>query len=979
MRTKFDKLFAYLFGLIVFFLALFVVFLTVYLFFYKLFSTGLVGNDMRLAYSYAYFYDYYWPKIPIWYPLVGGGTSLILGYPILTSLIVVIIKRLFELNLAQAMVFLSFTSFILSGIFLYLFCSLRLKNRTVGIIAAASFYLSHIMWGWYVTAGFFAFSASFFFVPLVFLLFDYFLEKLEKKEGLTKRGRLGFLFLVFTFSLGFISHPSIGIIIATGLFFYLIGKLIVVKASFLDKIKISFFSYILPIITSFALISFWLLPFYYFSGFANREGLLTVTPSSIAYYNFDQMFGLKPWDAFDLSGMVAFNRGVSILAGIGIILGLLRNFRKAFPLLFVTLLPLLYITPILGNLILPLKTYLDVRGNVLLTFFVPVLSGFGAYYLPQTVFAPFIYLIKKIKIQSIRYVSLAVVYFIVSILAFFIGWQVISHFPNLPKTGVAYLPNGKPYLPQGALGYSGWGPVLPGINLSLYRKPSEWLSFIKNFKIENKAEHETNYSALPKDLTSFDLSKAPRVFFSPALGQLNQELASVSFASNIESYTYQLSLIHWSWGFSQARIFFGQGSPDEINEWAKWYGLRYAGLFKEKDTVSTFKKAGWQDRGDYKLSSGTMKLFRAPVDFSLISASQKPRVLVIGKYKFRPYEQIFKQAVLGVISYDDAVIIEGKDNVDDYSKEELSKYSLIILHAYQNNSSSESLLRDYIASGGKVFIVAGWQYTSSDWQREQTPDFFPFEKLSWQESPRNGSFKIEDKNIKGDVSKFGKMLYGTGPWGVSTGKVKVNARTLLSYDGVPFIASMKYGNGQIAVSGINIFAHIAVYKNNQEEVKMLNQILFKMLSDKKNKSEEQLTFSRDFPDRVIIHLKHDYSNSTVYFREAYFPYWQAVLVDSEGRKQKLKIERAGVGFMSFFLDKANKGDKIVLEVKENYIGRLGKLLSIATIILLSLFLISPRIFSFILTKRMNNRGLLTKVENKFKKIGEGFSKEDEDY
>lgn len=975
MSRNFTGLLSLLFKIAIFVLAVFVVFLTVYLFFYKLFSEGLVGNDMRLAYSYAYFYDYYFPKIPIWYPMVGGGTSLTLGYPILTSLITVVIKRLFELNLVQAIVGFSFASFILSGIFLYLFCAFRLKNKTVGIIAAVSFYLSHIMWGWYVTAGFFAFSASFFFVPLVFLLFDYFLEKLEKKEGLTKRGRLGFLFLVFSFSLSFMFHPSIGIILLTGLFFYLIGKLIVVKASFWDKIKISFFSYILPIGTSFALISFWLLPFYYFSGFANREGFLTVTPSSIAYYNFDQMFGLLPWDAKNMSGMVAFNRGVSILAGFGIILSLLRNFRKSFPLLFITLLPLLYITPILGNSILPLKSYLDVRGNILLAFFIPVLAGFGAYYVPQILFSWLTGLIKKIKIQFAQNLFLSLTSLFISALAFFITWQVVAHFPNLPKTRASFLPNGTAYLSGNAVGYSGWGPVLSGI--SPLPEFSKWPELFKNTRFEAKYQPETDYNALPKDLISFDLSKTPRVFFSPRLGQVNQGLGSVSFASNIESYTYQLSLIHGFWGFSQARIFSGLGSPDEVNEWSKWYGLKYAALLKENDSLKPFQKADWKDAGDYKLGQGAIKLLKSPFDFSLISTSNKPRILVIGKYKFRPYEQIFKQAVMGIIPYDEAMLLEGKDSISSYSKDELKKYDLIILHAYQNNSSSESLLRDYIASGGKVFMVAGWQYTSSDWQREHTPDFFPFEKLIWQELP-DGAFRIEDENIKADVSKFGKMLYGTAPWGVSTGKVKENAKTLLSYDGVPLIASTKYRNGQIAVSGINIFAHIAVYENNPEEIKMLNRILFGMLSDKKNIKEDQLDFIRDYPDQLTIPLNKDYNNSTFYFREAYFPYWQASVINSNGRKKKLKIERAGVGFMSFFVDSADKGDKVILEVKENYIAFFGKMISISTIIILILFLFKPKIFSFGRVKQ-KIMGQKLKVDNPFKKFGSNFSKEEEDY
>ena len=54
------------------------------------FFHGLRGNDSFNALNNIHWLDRFFPKIPYWYPLQGGGVSFTWGYPLLSSILPVV-------------------------------------------------------------------------------------------------------------------------------------------------------------------------------------------------------------------------------------------------------------------------------------------------------------------------------------------------------------------------------------------------------------------------------------------------------------------------------------------------------------------------------------------------------------------------------------------------------------------------------------------------------------------------------------------------------------------------------------------------------------------------------------------------------------------------------------------------------------------------------------------------------------------------
>ena len=60
------------------------------------------GSDLTSALSMAAWVDKYFPHVPFWYPLAGGGVSITHSYPTFSFFLVSLLKRLTDLDLIQA-------------------------------------------------------------------------------------------------------------------------------------------------------------------------------------------------------------------------------------------------------------------------------------------------------------------------------------------------------------------------------------------------------------------------------------------------------------------------------------------------------------------------------------------------------------------------------------------------------------------------------------------------------------------------------------------------------------------------------------------------------------------------------------------------------------------------------------------------------------------------------------------------------------
>src|SRR3990167_1062836 len=74
---------------------------------------GVTGGDTAYNFSVIYWFDHWFPKIPLWYPLQGGGVSIVYGYHFLAHLGTVLVSRASGLTLENSFQMLSFVSVLL--------------------------------------------------------------------------------------------------------------------------------------------------------------------------------------------------------------------------------------------------------------------------------------------------------------------------------------------------------------------------------------------------------------------------------------------------------------------------------------------------------------------------------------------------------------------------------------------------------------------------------------------------------------------------------------------------------------------------------------------------------------------------------------------------------------------------------------------------------------------------------------------------
>ena len=133
---------------------------------------GSVGNDSLLHIANAAWFDGFFPDIPNWFPLQGGGISLQRSYSVFPYFLVAVTRRLAGISLLQAYRLVSFVSVPAAALGVYVFARMFLGSRTIGFIAAVLFLLSPISWSWILVQGYLATTVAVISLPIVLLIFD---------------------------------------------------------------------------------------------------------------------------------------------------------------------------------------------------------------------------------------------------------------------------------------------------------------------------------------------------------------------------------------------------------------------------------------------------------------------------------------------------------------------------------------------------------------------------------------------------------------------------------------------------------------------------------------------------------------------------------------------------------------------------------------------------------------------------------------
>ncbi|HUV46575.1 MAG TPA: hypothetical protein VMW29_00420 [Candidatus Bathyarchaeia archaeon] len=235
-------------------------------------SEDLLGNDIYNVFSHINWINRYFPKIPFWYPVEGTGTSLQYGYPILSHLITVFASRLFGLSIIESFRWLGFLSIFLTGAGIYFYGWLRLKSQIIGLMAGFFYLVSTIAYCWLFQFGFYAESIGLVFMPWAIICFEFFLEKLQKKQGKA----FFWLFLsALLWGMAFFCHYVLGIGLLTYFFFLTINSFWKKRKLSRKRIKRGILAILIFGLAIFGLWSFRFIPSARFLMIADREGLET--------------------------------------------------------------------------------------------------------------------------------------------------------------------------------------------------------------------------------------------------------------------------------------------------------------------------------------------------------------------------------------------------------------------------------------------------------------------------------------------------------------------------------------------------------------------------------------------------------------------------------------------------------------------------------------------------------------------------------
>ncbi|MDO8657573.1 MAG: hypothetical protein Q7K55_02435 [Candidatus Levybacteria bacterium] len=978
---------------------------------------GLKGGDTANNLSIIHWFNNWYPRIPLWYPLQGGGVSLLYGYHFLAHFDTVVLHKITGLTLENSYQLLGFLSVPLTSLGIYFFVWTRLKNQTVALIASFFYFLSPITWVWLFDWGFYGESISYLFIPPALIFFDLFISSVFKRKFDFKFRvwlLLGAIFLVllwFTHALSFL-----GII----LFFPFYGILYPLVSSKTLRLKNTIYAIFLMFVflaATYFLGAFHEINFQYYSLQSKNAG----STSKEFFFKDASEWYFKPFlnlEEIPITNRRFAEKNVSFAVPIWFlaIIGLIISFwfsKKLFVIGIFSALNFLFIF-YYG----PVWKFLNLTGAqhyrpliIPLRIFLPILAAYGVLAVPH-LFWSLVFLWRRRLKGNLSQIILNFQSLLVAISTIVLAIMIIMlfrYYSYLKPPSVRYGPNSIdftmvdderwPYLCP-----SKENPFKPNIcNVPKKEKvqKSNLLTLCESKRIENNSSSISDFckkdtseksleelvkkcdegtieknniiycnavvQSFPKKLSFQNWPKPKiqgdasmfvpgiykdyldikgkeemvRVDISPNLGGLTQSFNLNNFSdSMINLWGYQSSLNHSYWG-NQQYTFYGKGRTSAARyNVAKWFGTQYVLINSDADPVENFK----QDTKNWEMVNPGIFRFKQNIGLYSFSTS-KPLALVIGSEKLTAYETFFKLANEGVLSYDDAFMIMGKNNIDDYSLKELKDFNILVLfgYSYKNQKKAFKLLDTYVKEGGKLYISTGWQYSDKDWKINKAPDFFPVNDLSWSINlSKDLEYELKDQSfLDVNVSKFSPLAWGNQPWGVSIpSSTRSWAKIILTVSGKPLVVAGEYGSGKVVWSGINWMGHISSYNNNAEEIKFLKTVFKYLLPGNikdESKETDAVVIKRDFPDKIEFTFKKDFEHGNFYLRESFHPDWKAHLKTQQG-KTELQIYKSGPLYKLVKIPSVSSGDKLIFEYSNRIRGVIANIISFITLIFLLTYL-----------------------------------------
>lgn len=530
--------------------------------------------------------------------------------------------------------------------------------------------------------------------------------------------------------------------------------------------------------------------------------------------------------------------------------------------------------------------------------------------------------------------------------------------------------------------------------LSVNKTPLQQLQSWPAVRLSDKtiAGLETAHFANSSDPFYFLSLPETRLDVSPSIGSWTKEWGTTQKSSIINAYTGQLVLNKsFNSTFRDAMYQNSGESPSSVDEFAKYFGIS-AILNSKSDQTEKFQQQQWKET---KIEKERM-IWEPKEKSQVYSLEEKPLVLVIGSTKNQAYKQIFQMGTFGAISFDNAIMIEGKDNIDDYSLQELSQFPVLLLqgYSYHTRGNAYSLLEQYVRNGGSVFIDTGWQYITRDWgntnnQATQFPSGMPISQTMWGNVGDSWGVAQIDPEFAENVTvhKFNPLKWENDPWSLAyADKSSLHswAKPILTVGDRVVIAGGQLGKGKVVWSGMNLSAH-AMGPINTDEIMLFKNIMKYLFPVPQGTSRTDFSFERT-PDKLTVTVPDSsWQGDSLYFRESYYPYWKAFIQKSDGSILSLPIYTAGPRFMLVRLPEVTTGDKIIFHFDGGWNLIIPAVLSVLSWLLLFVLLIDAYVAQSALLKKIGQLVMHTfhfatrPVRHHAKKITLNINKEEEDY
>ena len=928
------------FSLAAFAAAVYVIFYYSYLWGHEILDARGVGQgDIPRHMSWINTLQRYFPKVPLWLP-TGGGFSIVLGYWVLPHYLAIVGDYFSNLTVEQWVRLLVFLSVPITAVEIYLYLWIRLKNQVIATLGALLYPLSSVAaWGWMVHAGFYGTQLATATILPPFLFFDLYLEEELNHPERTTRKRLFLLGFSLTLPLAILMHGSVMPSLFLGLPLYtLLRSQLSPRRS--EKRILSFFRAFkaASICLIFGLLasSFFLLPQMRYLSFQGQGQIFGHGATSIGQLPWRGFLGFErlPIEVGDLYTPLFMSFLVTAFGLVGIVFALLRrNFLAALGITALFYVGWISSSQFLLQNFSFLGPFLDptnVRAVAVPTIFLTILAAYGLWSLSDIPGAVLRFVGRRLgKIPEMVFGKLSlllstVLVVVLSILAFY-------NFRSLQTYPTEQIPTELEGLTVVYRAYPGYGPsdlrapfcMVPGWEDEVSQEACE--DSKPKFVVEKADWDLAPYLSEDEDIKALDLGKLTRVSISPHLGGL-----TFSFAGNVEASVVSVPLatplnawvgLHDDPFFLQA----AEPTPEEVAEVAKWFGVRYVFLHPEQDESVFYRFP--EDKWPIVATPGPVvrefKESPGPATFST-----KPAVLMIGAEEKRAYTDVLRITTKGGFSFERALLVQGTPNIDDYSLEELKKFSTIVLHgySYRKHQKAWGLLKRFVEEGGTLFIDTGWQFVAKDWGKGpdkegdfleiELPEPSPVKKTLWGNigTSWDGAFLNTEIGEGLDFAEFASPSWGDLPWEMALAKIgdlRPWAEPILTSGDKVIIAKGNFGKGKVVWSGMNLFAHAYGFESS-EEYRLIGNV-FNFLLPRGAIEEGEVLVNWESPERIEFSFsKVPQKPAFLYWAYSYAPGWKAYLL-KDGEREDLKIYRAGPGFKAVRLEELSGGEKLVLE------------------------------------------------------------------